>query len=371
MEIKKSITERDLVAFLREKLRFPPLQVADVQVPVFPPSGEERREVDALLTLRWGEKSFRFAVEAKSRWTPKVISAAADEARTSASLMGAYPLVLVPYLGAEWVRTLEVQNVSGLDLCGNGIVIVPGELLVQRTGQPNQFRWTGTIKNVYRKNSSIVARFFLLVAQLDSVKAALTEIRKRGGDITIGTVSKVCTSLEDDLVIERDRADAGVARRLRLLQADKLLDLLARNYAPPEVRRTFRGKCDLSPQALREKLFGIEKDAGIKIVLTGTSAVDSYAVMAREPVQSFYCTDIGRVVAGLGSDFRETERFANVIFQEAHDAFVYFDRRPGLVASPIQVYLELARGDQREKETAEQVRRVILGGLDEKSSGEG
>jgi hypothetical protein len=49
---------------------------------------------------------------------------------------------------------------------------------------------------------------------------------------------------------------------------------------------------------------------------------------------------------------------------------VYFDRRPGLVASPIQAYLELARGDKREKKTADQVRRVILGRRVQPSRGE-
>src|SRR5581483_472826 len=151
---------------------------------------------------------------------------------------------------------------------------------------------------------------------------------------------------------------------------EKLLDLLADNYVPPEMGRTFRGKCGLPPEALRERLAKEEAGGDVKVVLTGTSSVDAYAVMAREPVQSFYCTAIDKVVASVGGDIRETDRFANVTFQETRDDFVYFDRRPGLVASPIQTYLELARGDKREKETADQVRRVILGQRAQTSGGE-
>src|SRR5262249_27064378 len=149
---------------------------------------------------------------------------------------------------------LEIEEVSGIDLCGNGVVIVPPELLVRRTGFPNRYRAEGTIKNVYRKTSSLVARAFLLVPQFPSVKEALAEIRRRGGEVTLATVSKVCKSLEADLVIERGRGEGSVARQLRLLQADKLLDLLAENYAPTEVRRTFRGKSSLPPEELRRRL---------------------------------------------------------------------------------------------------------------------
>jgi hypothetical protein len=127
------------------------------------------------------------------------------------------------------------------------------------------------------------------------------------------------------------------------------------------VNRTFSGKYELPPEALRERLAKAESEGGSRIILTGASSVDAYAVMAREPVQSFYCTDIEKVMTSLDGDLRETERFANVTFQETRDDFVYFDRRPGLLASPIQTYLELAKGDKREQETAEQVRRVVLG----------
>jgi hypothetical protein len=361
MDFKKQPTEEELLTYLRQhQVHFPPLQVTDVQ---FQPTTSMDRGagLDALLTLSWDGRAYRFGVEARRLWTPKAISEAVEEARKIAARAGLNPLILVPYLSEQRIQALETEGVSGIDLCGNGVVVVPGELLVLRTGSPNRFRWEGTIKNVYRKNSAIVARLFLLVPQFESVKAALEEIRRRGGDVTTATVSKVCKSLENDLVLERQRGAAPVARRLRLLQPEKLLDLLAENYVPPAVGPRFRGKCGLPPEALRERLAGGELGGDVKVVLTGTSSVDAYAVMAREPVQSFYCTDVDKVVASLGGDVHETDRFANVTFQQTRDDFVYFDRRPGLVASPIQAYLELARGDKREKETADQVRRVILG----------
>jgi hypothetical protein len=381
MNSRKSVTKADLLAFLKE-VQFPPLQVRTRDIEASLTADNTVIQFDAVLTLRWQGRTYRFAVEARRLWTPKIISEAVDTVRRHISLgeegmLGReageplYPLILVPYLSEEWLLKLEAKGVSGIDLCGNGVVVVPNELLVLRTGFPNRrFRWEGTIKNVYRKNSSIVARIFLLVTKFNSVNAVLGQIQKRGGEVSLATVSKVCKSLEDDLIIERcppTPAPGGpvshLPTALRLVQADKLLDLLADNYALPAVSRTFQGKCELRPEELRMRLAGWEEKSGARIVLTGASSVEAYAVMAREPVQSFYCSDLAGAIRSLGDDIRETDRFANVTLLETQDGFVYFDRRPGLWASPIQSYLELIHGDKRERETADQVRRVILGPL--------
>jgi hypothetical protein len=377
MNLRKSTTEAEILTLLEAgRLKFPPLELTQAKREQAPAAAGGRSSVDAVITLRWQSRSYRFVVEARRLWTPKAIAEAAETARRNAPLADAYPLVVVPYLSDERLRELETKKVSAIDLCGNGIVIVPDELLVLRTGLPNRFPWEGTIKNVYRKNSSIVARTFLLVPKFNSLKAVLERIRDRRGEITLATVSKVCKRLEDDLVIERfhrkptprgkghaPRLESLLEDALRLLQPDKLLRLLADNYTPPAVFRTFRGKCGLRPKELRTRLAGWEDEIDMRIVLTGASSVDAYAVMAHESVQSFYCSDIEKIVANLGKDIRETDFFPNVILQETGDDFVYFDRRPVLVASPIQSYLELTQGDTRERETAEQVRRVILGPL--------
>jgi hypothetical protein len=231
---------------------------------------------------------------------------------------------------------------------------------VYRTGRPNRFRSEAAIKNVFRGESSLVARSFLVVPEYASVQSARQEIENRGGSVALSTVSKVCKSLESMLVIERETRKGSTARKLRLLQPDKLLDLLAANYVPPSVTRTARGKTRLKPEAFREALARADKT---RVVQTGLGSVESYAVMAKEPMQYFYCSDLDATLRNLGGWFEPTDRFANVTLSETTDATAYFDARPGLVASPVQVYLELMAGDKRTQETAEQVRRVILAPL--------
>jgi hypothetical protein len=128
------------------------------------------------------------------------------------------------------------------------------------------------------------------------------------------------------------------------------------------VTRTLRGKTKLTPEAFRKELARRE-DERTRVVQTGFGSVGAYAVMAKEPMQYFYCSDLDAAVRALGRAFEPTDRFANVTFSETNDVAVYFDRRPGFVASPIQAYLEVATGDKRSQETSAQVRRAILAPL--------
>jgi hypothetical protein len=178
-----------------------------------------------------------------------------------------YRLVVAPYLPETRLNDLEEAGVSGIDLCGNGVVVVPGRLLVYRTGHSNRFRSEDRIKNVFRSGSSLVARAFLLKPEYESVQEAERFIRTRGGAITLPTISKVSKSLESILVIDRTRGKGGAARRLRLLQPDKLLDLLEANYVPPTVTRTIRGKTQFGVEALRERLAFARAHAGRRGVM--------------------------------------------------------------------------------------------------------
>jgi hypothetical protein len=317
-------------------------------------------KVDALIELRWEKKTFRFAVECRAVSTPKEIAAAAENAKQNSSPPRSFPMVFVPYLPESQLRLLQEQQVSGIDLSGNALIMVPGEILVFRTGAPNNFRRAGVIKNVYRKNSSIVPRVFLLKPQYDSITEVMDEIKSRGGSITQATISKVCSNLDQDLVIERTKGQLPRTRSLRLIQPDTLLELLADNYAPPSINQRLTAKTTLTPDQFCRRLTECGREAATKVALTGSSSVGQYAVMAREPIQSFYCSNLASLLKRLGPDLEETSRFPNIELVETDEDFVYFDTRDNLAASPVQTYLELMQGDKREQETAEQLRKAIL-----------
>jgi len=363
--IEKIPTEKQILDWLGNVCRpLPPLAIDAVKIEARPEDRENGVATDAVTEVTWQDRRFRFATELRSLSTPKAIDTAVERAKTAARQLKLFPLIVTPYLSEDQLQRLEKESVSGLDLCGNGIFIVPGELLVYRTGRPNKFPRNTPIRNVFRGSSSIIARSFLLQPEYASAQHLRNAIEDRGSAATLPTISKVCKTLAEELIIERERN--GRAIRLRLLQAEKLLDALASNYRSPDVQNRYVGKVNLTDQELTKKLRAWEGTTNEQIVRTGSASTGRYATMAREPVAAFYCTNVSTLVDDLGQDVSETDRFANIEFIETSDTAVYFDGRQDLAASPIQCFLELSTGDKRERETAQQLRKLLLEGIGDK-----
>lgn len=311
---------------------------------------------DAVLRACWECEEHRFVAEIKGRSTPRAVEEAVARSRAVAERQGGGPMVVVPYLGPERLRELQRAGVSGIDLCGNAFMVVPGKLLVLRSGAPNRFRESSPIRDIYRGNTSLVARALLLRPRAESLADLGGFIRSRGGNITLTTISKALRSLEEDVIVERRGG------RARLLQPEVLLDKLAASYRPPRVRRRYVGSTGLDRGGLAARLAA----ARARTAFTGQSSTDRYAVMGREDRVRVYTESIAGVLGELGDVVREGERFADLELLETDDPTVYFDVRPdggAALASPIQVYVELASGDKRERETAMQVRELVLAEL--------
>jgi hypothetical protein len=328
---------------------------------------------DAVLELAWGARSRMFAIEYKTSSTPAMIRFAAQEARRLSRPPLLWPMVLCPYLSEERLEELEREGVSGLDLCGNGVVTVPGEWLVRRAGKPNLYPQSFPIKNIFRGTSSLVARVLLRPGWLNYDYGAVSEIRKeienreeeqmkrREGVVALSTVSKVLARMEEELIVGRQSGP------IRLLQPDKLLQRLVENYRPPKVTRRFLGKTRLGTQAsaLVDEQLDWARQNGVCLAFTGMSSAEQYVSMPRDPTISLYCTDVAALLERLGgNNVREQDRFFDLELLETDDRTVYFDLNRKMVgrypfAPPLQSYLELATAGKREQDTAEQLKRLL------------
>ncbi|MBX3321993.1 MAG: hypothetical protein KF757_03270 [Phycisphaeraceae bacterium] len=316
-------------------------------------TGPRGGEADVTAEVRWEGREFRFVAELKGRSTPRTFVNAVAQSREYAARAGRYPMIVLPYLAPERLDELAGLGVSGIDLCGNGIVTVPGELFVLRSGSPNKYRESYPIRAVYRGATSLVARALLLRPVSESLSDLDGFIRSRGGAITLTTISKALRRMEDDVLIERKGGWA------RLLQPEGLLDKLVASYEAPKLRKTFIGSTTLDRAALGDKLSQLESRA----VFTGQSSTERYAVMGREDRLRVYCESTSELVEMLGADAKPGERFANLELYETVEPTVYFDARlDGRTpfASPIQAYIELATGDKREQDVSKQIRSLIL-----------
>ena len=348
--------ETDILEALREDtLALPPLRVRlDSEGSRLETGGRLRRpDANASVDVTWKDRTFRFAAELTVQTTPKAFHDAIERIRAAASAAEMRPLLVAPYLAPERLEELESRGVSGIDLSGNGVVVVPGELLVFRTGNPNRYPAGRRIRNVYAGASSLVARVFLLRPRFETVQSVMDEITARGGRVSLSTVSKVLKVLDEDLVIRRD------GRTSELLQPDELLDRLADSYRPPRAGALRSYRWVGGPVDLGEALAGW----GGRLVRTGEASVDRYAVMPREKTSRCYCTSITIVEERLQGRLDEEARFPDLELIKTGDPTVYFDTRSedGVpAASPIQCWLELQAGDKRQVDAATTVRGRML-----------
>lgn len=346
------LNEAGMKAEFERNLRFPPLRLRLLEPPQSRPAA---LCADALVDVSWDSQTYRFAAEFKARSTPKAFREAVQQAQQWALALSRLPLIVLPHLGPKQLEELQQSKVSGIDLSGNGVVVVPKKLLVYRTGNPNRFPDSLPTKYAYRGTTSLVARAFLCRPRYDALADIADEVQRRGAAVAISTVSKALKRMEEDVVVER------VSGKIQLLQADKLLQLLADNYRPPQVwsKATFSTKL-----AMNELLALPTSEA--RMALSGKSSIAAYAVMGRDEHPVLFTDNIGRLRQAWGDRVQETSRFIDFELRETNDPTVYFDVRwhQGLpYASPIQVFLECSSGDKREKETARQVRDFILQGL--------
>ncbi len=358
--MRKIPTEKEMIEQLRRgEILLPPLSIRFLESEV-ETVGNNR--LDALVEISWRGSKAKLAIECKALSTPRAFQGAVNMLKSLRLPKGYRPMLFMPFLKEKQLQDLEREGISGIDLCGNGVVIAPGKLAVFRSGGKNRFPSSAAIKNIYRKNSSMVGRVFLARSVYATVQDIRAEINCRNllvdrwdrTPMSLSTVSKALKTLEQDLIIER-------GDNIRLLQPEKLLEKLRDNYSEPYSTERVRLKVREGNENIRELLFNLSQTLNLPLVATGLASVNRYAVMQRGDMLSVYCPRVEVLLERLPGD--ETDRFPDIELVETVDEKIYFDARQEgdfRWASPMQAYLELMAGDKRDQETAEQVKSVLL-----------
>ncbi len=346
-------TEREILEQIeREGLTFAPL--------TFQPIKLKAPIVDAAYNISWkGKQGYRFVADVKARATSQVLAAAAERAKSVAyDFPGSQPLVIVPYLSASSIAEVERLGISAIDLCGNGIIQVPQQWLVVRSGNRNRFRTADPLRNAYRGVASLVARAFAVNSSFKRVSDIQEFIVSSGGAISLATVSKSLRQLEEDLVIVRETVG------IRLLQPEKLFSKLRNGYKPPKIRSNLRVKAKILEPQIHQKMVTAAEEASAELCLTGISSARYQTVFAAEPISSFYCScNPEDLLAHTDIEFSSDPHFPNLELLQTNDPRVYFNRRRQnnrVLASPIQTWLELELGDKRSREVASTLKYRLL-----------
>ena len=356
----KRLTEKEIIEKLRA-IDLRPLELNGRAVEPYLPFGDlgSKYRPDALIDITWKTKTFQFATEIKIVSTPKLIDEAIwqltyylESFKNRRSEESFYPLIVAPYLNDSLLADLTAREISGIDLSGNIALVVPDELLFSRNGRPNKYPSGDPIKNVYRWSSSVVARVFLSKPEYATVGEVHHEIISRGGKTSMGTVSKVLKTMEDDLFISRSSGT------IRIIDAKGLLSKLAENYRAKGSRRTRIKVAD--PEKF---LQGLTRNCDRNGILFAIDKPQQYTVCPTVgELTKIYLENIDKGLEDI--EFEDTDRFANVEILETAEPSYYFDRRfvdGTYYTSALQTYLDLMNGGKREHEVAQQLADRILG----------
>jgi hypothetical protein len=353
-------TKIEMLDQLREgKVQFPPLTFSslDDQLRVW-----NNKRIDAYIEAKWQKKSAKFAVECKALSTPKIFQGCINLLKSLTLPNNCFPMLFMPFLNERQLKELEGEGISGIDLCGNCLVVYPGTFSVFRSGGKNRFPSSALIKNIYRKNSSMVGRVFLINSGFKTVQDIRATINQRNllvnrwnkKPMSLSTVSKVLKTMVDDLIIMRHET-------IRLLQPDKLLDKLCENFNSPAVKKRVRLKISEEKGEILKLLTEQSRKLKMPLMASGTSSVIRYTVMQRGDLLTVYCPKVEMLLEGLPGS--QSNRFPNLELLETDNESAYFDARQKdgfWWASPLQVYMELMIGDKRDQETAKQLKTLIL-----------
>lgn len=322
----------------------------------FQEGGSDRPDARVELGMPGETQRFRFVVEAKTRATPQAVQLAKAKAKAAVG-EGEWPMIHVPYLSPERLEELEREQVSGVDLCGNGVVIVPGRLLVLRTGQPNKYRDSRPLSNPYRGRSAMVARLLLSRPRWDSLKELTAAIRAAGATLSLPQTSKAIRALEEEMLVSKS---GGV---ITLTDPLRLLDKLGAEWRTPLIR---------TRQALRlpageDWASALSSSSALEWAVTGESSVSRYAMFSQGGARRIAVSSAQRAMTLLGGSPESVPNFADVELLETEEPGYYFncetDERGIRWASALQTWLELRSGDARQQEAARELRSKILAGV--------
>ncbi len=331
---------------------FWPLKVELIERALSGDNGNQRADLRLQLSLDGTRQPC--VVEIDSTSTPKSVERKTAQIREYLNRRNAAdcPALLIRYLSGGIAEVLKKRGMSALDLNGNYLVQT-SKFAAVRLDQKNRFPRSRQIKNVYRGTSSLVGRFLLRKPDVfERVQDIHDGILELGGDISLSTVSKALSGLDDDLLIHKERGE------IRLTQPAELLSRLQSEYRQPKIQNEWRLKLP-EDRAEQERwltgMFGEESTW----LWGGVTSAETRTSSPSDSVRYAYTRPFETIPDSLRE--RENRRFYNCIVQETDTDFVFFGRQDHQ-ADDVQCYLELAnlQGDSRVAEIAETYRENIL-----------
>ncbi len=356
---ESTLTERELIARLVEALRELPEVEADlVQEPV---DQHSDRRYDSRLDLRVAGKSFVLLLEAKKAVFPRDVRQmiwklrAASHQRPTGQRESPLSLLVAESISPGAKELLRSERVGYYDSGGSLYLPAPGAYLYIDKPPPKAL--AKSVRTLFTGRRAQVLHALLVQHQN---WFGVTELAQQAM-VSPATASQVLTELERfDWLVARGQ---GPGKERHLREPAALLDAWTKQLAtirPSPVRRYY------VPGARADTLatqIGQVFDAHeVQYAVSHEAAAQRYAPflsnVSQVRVRALIDANADAAIGDL--DARVVSEGANfgIIEAKSPGELLFREQIDGLwLASPIQIYLDLLRGERRSKEMAEHFRK--------------
>lgn len=322
--------------------------------------------LDVTLITKYKERTIKFQCEIKSRGTPQQIEVALKQLRTalfggqSGNYSDRHAMLIVPYLSEKALRTLEAHEVSGVDLCGNGIIYLPNDLVIRYTGAKNKYPDSAPVKNVYNGKAGIVVRYLALNRTYQGLTDLHDAIAKDTTTVSMPLCSKVVKSLiEEGMLAQKIKINDSRRIGFEVRNLSEILDGLARDWRKTKPRRRVAVK--MSDDPLRRM---VERMKGRTWSLSGASSAYYHAFSSDAGCPEFIVENVDEAMQTTESIREKIPSFAMAHLIEYDEpgplTQIITDENGMKWAGLIQTWLELQAGDARQNESAQFIRKRIM-----------
>lgn len=315
---------------------------------------------DAQLTLcdPLTSRQYQFFVEARISSVPRVVRSAAQQASDfTATDEKCYPMILVPYLSEKRLQELERDGVSGVDLCGNGVITISEQLTVFRSGNKNLYPESRPMNNPFRGRSAMVGRMLLNKSRWDSLNSLKEGIDMAGTNLSISQISKTVQALQEELIVSKKKGCISLTDPLRLL------DELARNWSTSKSVHKKYYKLTKNLPALATSL----NQSKLAWSVIGADSLGEYMPFSEQGPIKIAVSSLARAERSLPISSEEIPNFADIALIETTEEGFFFNNKQdkdGIRrADVLQSWLELQNGDARQKEIAGDLKKILLSRL--------
>ena len=313
--------------------------------------------VDGLIGLSYPGGSYALVVEVKSNGAPRFVRSGVYQLESCVARLRQpgeanggrrlVPMLVSPYLSPESRAICTDHDVAYLDLAGNARLAFD-TVYIERTVADKPRSETRALRSIFTPKAAAILRVLLRDPDRAWRVADLAAL----ANASYGHVSNVRKALLEREWLEV--RDDGVV----LIQPHTLLQMWRDNYHRP-AGQSITGYTHLHGRQLDEQLRGTLNPypERPRAIYSLHSAAQWLAPFSRSGTKTFYADEPGATVLKEALKLTPAARGPNVVLHVPTDESLFDDVREPVLnvfcTSPIETYLDLWNGSDREREVAE------------------